>query len=97
MFLEFYAVKIWSETSDQICVTSDQILFRLQDAIDFIKSKEKPLSLYIFTNDKKVRENIIEVSNPPPPSIGTGHTTLTLDVHTVGIRLTAIRLPETSS
>ena len=23
-------------------------------------------SLYIFTNDKKVRENIIEVSNPPP-------------------------------
>lgn len=31
-----------------------------QDAIDFIKRKEKPLSLYIFTENKKIREDIIQ-------------------------------------
>jgi hypothetical protein len=38
------------------------LFFFKQAAIDFIKSKAKPLSLYIFTESKKVREDIIEVS-----------------------------------
>lgn len=32
----------------------------IRDGINLITSKEKPLAAYIFTNDKKLKENFVQ-------------------------------------